>query len=301
MIGKLDGVDVFVQVVEAGSFTEAAERLHITRSAVGKVVTRLEARLGTRLLHRTTRNQALTEAGRAYYDRCVRALAELHAGEAELESGASEPRGRLRVSAPTAFGHRCVAPVLFALTRKHPELQVHISFSDRAVDLVEEGFDLAVRIGDVGGAGRLASRRIGVQNQSIGAAPSYLAQHGAPVAVEDFARHVGVTYARAGAVMPWTVLEPDGMAKALPICGQLSMDDVQAIADAGRDGLGLVQLPCWLLSHYVTTGELVAVRERCAARPLDIHVVWPDTPYLPSKTRFAIEALATQIPPSRLD
>lgn len=140
----------FVPVAEAGSFTLAAERMHLARSAIGKVIAKLGARLGTRLLHRATRTQTLTEAGRAYYDRCVRALAELEAAEAELESGHGEPRGRLRVSVPLAFGHHCVAPILFRLASQHLELQIDISYTDRTtVDLVEQHTHLAVRIGEL--------------------------------------------------------------------------------------------------------------------------------------------------------
>ncbi|CAB3756514.1 LysR family transcriptional regulator [Paraburkholderia humisilvae] len=296
MTDKLDGVAVFVQVIEAGSFTLAAERMHLTRSAIGKVIARLEARLGVRLLQRTTRSQTLTEAGQAYYDRCVRALAELNAAEAELESGHSEPRGRLRVSVPIAFGHHCVAPVLFALARQYPELQVDISFTDRAVDLVEENIDLAVRIGPLRDTTSLAARRLGVQEWSIGAAPSYLARHGTPVDIDDFDGHVGIAYSRAGVVSPWRVLDTDGVEQELLIEPKLSLDDIQAIAGAGVAGLGLVLLPCWLLTRYVAMGELVAVRERCGVRPQDIHAVWQKTPYLPLKTRYAIDALVTEIP-----
>lgn len=300
MTDRLDGVAVFVRVIEAGSFTLAAERMHLTRSAIGKVIARLEGRLGVRLLHRTTRSQTLTEAGQAYYDRCVRALSELDAAEAELESGHSEPRGRLRVSAPIAFGHYCVAPVLFGLARKHPELQIDISFTDRAVDLVEENIDLAVRIGTLRDSTSLAARRLGVQDQSIGAAPLYLARHGTPVDIDDFEGHVGIAYSRAGVVSPWRVLDTDGVERELPIKSQLSLDDIQAIAGAGVAGLGLVELPCWLLSQYVATGQLVAVRERCRVRPQEIHAVWPKTRYLPLKIRCAIDALVTEIPPMNL-
>ncbi|GAB2919834.1 LysR family transcriptional regulator [Paraburkholderia jirisanensis] len=295
MTDKLDGVAVFVQVVEAGSFTLAAERMHLTRSAVGKVIARLENRLGARLLQRTTRSQTLTEAGQAYYDRCVRALAELDAAEAEVESGHSEPRGRLRVSAPLAFGHLCVAPVLFGLARKHAELQIDISFTDRAVDLVEENIDLAVRIGELRDSASLAARRLGIQQMSIGAAPSYLARRGTPVDNDAFAGHVGIAYSRAGVVSPWRVLDTHGVECELPIVSQVSLDDIQAIAGAGVAGLGLVQLPCWLLTRFVAAGQLASVRERCGVRPQDIHAVWPKTPYLPLKTRCAIDALVTEI------
>ena len=296
MTYRLDGVEVFVQVIEAGSFTLAAERMNLTRSAIGKVIARLEARLGVHLLHRTTRSQTLTEAGQAYYDRCVRALAELDAAEAELESGHREPRGRLKVSVPIAFGHLCVAPVLFGLAQKHPNLQIDISFTDRAVDLVEENIDLAVRIGDLHDSTSLVARRIGVQDTSIAAAPSYLARRGTPVEIDDFEGHAGIAYSRAGVPSPWRVRDADGNAQELRITPQLSLDDIQAIAGAGIAGLGLVQLPCWLLARYVATGELAVVRERCCVRPWDIHAVWPKTPYLPLKTRCAVDALVAEIP-----
>jgi DNA-binding transcriptional LysR family regulator len=301
MSDKLHGVTTFVQVVDAGSFTLAAERMHLTRSAVGKVITRLEARLGVRLLHRTTRSQTLTEAGQAYYDRCVRALAELDAAEADLESEHTEPRGRLRVSAPIAFGHHCVAPVLFALARKHSQLQIDISFTDRAVDLIEEGIDLAVRIGALHDSAILAARRLGVQHMSIGAAPSYLAEHGTPAGIDELDGHEGIAYSRAGVLSPWRVRDTDGRARELRIEPRLSLDDIQAIAGAGIAGFGLVQLPCWLLTRYVETGELAMVRERCGVLPQDIHAVWPKTRYLPLKTRCAIDALVAEIPAMILD
>ncbi|CAJ0730602.1 LysR-substrate domain-containing protein [Ralstonia mannitolilytica] len=167
---------------------------------------------------------------------------------------------------------------------------------DRTVDLVEEHIDLAVRIGELPGSTTLVARRLGVQDLSIGAAPSYLARHGTPVAFDDFAQHVGIAYLRDGVVSPRRVRDADGVERELPVKRQLSLDDVQAIAGAGVAGLGLVQLPCWLLTHYVDTGQLVTVRERCGVRPMDVHAVWPRTPYLPLKTRCAIDALAADIP-----
>lgn len=296
MTDKLDGVATFVQVVEAGSFTTAAMRMNLTRSAVGKVITRLEARLGVRLLHRTTRTQTLTEAGQAYYDRCVRALAELDEAEAELETKRSVPRGRLRVSVPIAFGHLCVAPVLFELARRHAHLQIDLSFTDRFVDLLEEGIDLAVRIGSLGDSSSLSARRIGVQYQTIGAAPSYLARHGKPRNDAQIDGHEAIVYSRAGVVAPWQVHHEDGQKHELRIVPRLSLDDVQAIAGAAVAGFGLAQLPCWLLARFERTGELVEVRGREGLPTQDIHAVWPTSRYLPLKTRVAIDALAAEIP-----
>lgn len=296
MSDKLHGVTMFVQVVESGSFALAAERMNLTRSAVGKVINRLEARLGVRLLHRTTRSQSLTEDGLAYYDRCVRALAELEAAEADLESGRREPRGRLRVSVPIAFGHHCVAPVLWNLARRHPQLQFDISFSDRTVDLIEEGFDLAVRIGELRDSTSLAARRLGVQHVGIGAAPSYLAQYGVPTNANELDGHLGIAYSRAGTVSPWEIQDEHGDLLRIRIQTQLSLDDVQAIAGAAIEGFGLAWLPGWLLARYVKKGELVTVMDSCRIQPQEIHAVWPQTRYLPLKTRMSIDALVAEIP-----
>ncbi|MDN5509701.1 MAG: LysR family transcriptional regulator, partial [Pseudomonas sp.] len=158
---RFDGVELFLQIVESGNLTEAAERLNLTRSAVGKGLARLEARLGTCLLQRSTRRQRLTEDGQAYYEHCLRALAELEAAESVLESGRQQPRGRLRVSVPLAFGHHYAAPALWALLDRYPELEIDICFSDRMIDLVQEGFDMAVRIGPLPDTDRLSARRLG--------------------------------------------------------------------------------------------------------------------------------------------
>ena len=292
----LDGVTTFVRVVEAGSFALAAERLNLTRSAVGKVIVRLEKRLGVRLLNRTTRSQSLTEDGQAYYDRCVRALAELEAAEAELDSGRREPKGRLRVSVPQAFGHHCVAPVLLHLARRHPQLRIDISVSDRFVDMVEEGFDLVVRIGPLVDSVSLAARKLGMQYASIGAAPSYLARHGTPGNVDELRGHVVIAYLRAGAADPWDVLDVDGTIRRADVRPQLAFDDMQGIVDAAVAGFGLAWLPSWLLTRYTQTGELVAVMENCFRPSQEIHVVWPKSRYLPLKTRCAIDALVAEIP-----
>ena len=296
MDDRLDGIATFVQVVDAGSFALAAERLNLTRSAVGKAIARLEARLGVRLLQRTTRSQNLTDDGQVFYDSCVRALAELEAAHTALEGGRMEPRGRLRVSVPISFGHLCVVPLMLELARKYPSLKIDMSFTDRRVDLVEEGFDLAVRIGPLGDSATLAARRLGAQYTSIGAAPSYIAQCGMPVGLDDLVGHAAISYSVAGVTSPWSLRDDDGHRRRIDIDPQLSMDDLQAIAAAAVAGFGLARLPSWLLSRHVRSGELVVVKGRCNQPPQDIHVVWQKTRYMPSKIRCAIDALVAGIP-----
>lgn len=294
---RLDGVAVFVQAAEAGSFAEAAARLRLTRSAVGKAIAKLEQRLGTRLFHRTTRSLALTEDGQAYYERCARALTELEAAEAELERGHREPRGRLRVSVPVLFGRRCVAPVLRALVLRHPQLELDMTFSDRRADLLEERIDLAVRVGPLPDSSSLAVRGLGLQHMGIAAAPGYLDAHGRPATLEDLDGHRGIVRHHNGVDVAWAVLGDDGLPHHPAIEARMRLDDLQAIADAAVAGVGLAWLPCWMLAPHVRAGELEWVLGHRRSRPMAIHLVWPHSRYLPSKTRAAIDALAEAIPP----
>lgn len=296
MADRFDGIEVFVQAAQAGSFVVAAERLKLSRSAVGKVIARLEQRLGVRLFQRTTRRQSLTEDGQAFYERCVRALGELEAAEAALDGGRSEPRGRLRVSMPVLFGRYCVAPLLRELAEAHPQLQVDLSFSDRLVDMIDEGFDLAIRLGPLDDSASFVARPLGRQGVGICASPAYLAAHGTPRAAEDYLGHAAITYARNGQELPWTVAAEDGSLRELRLGGRLRMDDLQAIADAARAGAGLALLPCWLMAPYIRSGELALVMDSRQVQGADIHAVWPRSRHLPSKTRAAIDALVAGVP-----
>jgi DNA-binding transcriptional LysR family regulator len=296
MSDRLNGISAFVEAAEAGSFALAAERMRLTRSAVGKSIARLEQRLGVRLFQRTTRSQSLTEDGQAYYERCVRALAELDAGALALDSGKGEPIGRLRISVPVLFGRHCVAPVVLALGRSYPRLKIEVSFSDHVVDLVEEGYDLAVRIGSLPDSSTLVARRLGVQRMVICAAPAYLAAHGTPAGVDDLAGHVGIGYGRAGRIEPWRLRDGNGQVVKPQIDMRLVFDDLQAIADAAVAGLGLAWLPCWLAAKHEKAGELAKAMDCKRMLAAEIYAVWPHSHYLPSKTRAAIDLLASEIP-----
>ncbi len=293
---RLLGIVAFVQSAEAGSFAVAAERLGLTRSAIGKRIARLEQQLGVRLFHRSTRRQSLTEDGQAYFERCVKALAELDAAEAALDSGRREPSGRLRVSAPVLFGRHCVAPVLLELARRHPRLDIDLSFNDRVVDLVEEGYDLAIRVGRLPDSATLAARRLAEENLGVCAAPAYLAERGLPHDVDDFDGHDAVVYGRNGQSVPWRLRDAAGQVREAKLRARLRFDDLQAIADAAVAGAGLALLPCWLLSRYVRSGELRLVTPADRVIGGRIHAVWPRSHYLPLRTRAAIDLLVERIP-----
>jgi DNA-binding transcriptional LysR family regulator len=296
MSDRLTGVSVFVEAVEAGGFSAAAARLNLSRSAVGKTVARLEARLGVRLFHRTTRSQSLTEDGQAFYERCLRALEEIRAGEAMLDSGRREVAGRLRVSVPVLFGRRCVAPVLAGLARQHPKLELELNFSDRLVDLMEDGFDLVVRTGPLGDGTGLMVRRIAYQRMTVCAAPAYLEARGRPRTVDELRDHDAVTYGRSGRVGGWLFPVDDAPPVAITPKARLRFDDLEAIADATVAGMGLSWLPCWLIRDRIHSGELVRVLDDRPGLLFDTHALWLQTPHLPLRVRLAVDALAEALP-----
>jgi DNA-binding transcriptional LysR family regulator len=296
MTDRLSGVLAFVQAVEAGSFALAAERQGLSRSAVGKSIARLEERLGTRLFHRTTRTQSLTDDGQAYYERCVRALAELDAAEAALDSGRRAPTGRLRVTAPVLFGRHVAAPLLWELTRKHPGLEVELSFSDRVVDLIEDGYDLAIRVAPLADHAGLTARRLGVQEMVVCASPGYLRKHGRPRTLADLERHEGVVYGRNGVGKPWRFPDENGVDQRISVPHRLLFDDLETLADAATQGAGLAWLPCWLVAERVRAGQLVPVLKEERRHDNEVFAVWPQNRHLPSKVRVAIDVLVARIP-----
>jgi DNA-binding transcriptional LysR family regulator len=296
MTDRLSGIAAFVAVAEQGSFAAATGRLGLSRSAAGKTVARLETRLGVRLFHRTTRSLSLTEDGQAFYERCVRALAELDAAAATLESGRSEPSGRLRISVPVLFGRRCVAPVLIEVARRHPKLEFEISFTDRPVDLVEEGVDLAVRNGALQGSAGLMSRKLASQRMTVCATPAYLAAHGRPSRIEDLAQHEAVIYSRAGSAHHWIFPDGRGGEREITMRGRIRLDDLEAVRDAALAGMGLAWLSCWLIADRLRSGELVRVLDNVPGVVLDSHALWPQAPQLPMRVRTVIDALAARLP-----
>ncbi|WPB80046.1 LysR family transcriptional regulator [Archangium violaceum] len=296
MMERLSGVVAFVQAAEAGSFALAAERMGLSRSAVAKSIARLEARLETRLFLRTTRRQSLTEDGQAFYERCVRALAELEAGTAALDSGRRAPTGRLRVSAPVMFGRHCAAPLLWELAHQHPGLEVEVSFSDRVVDLIEEAYDLAVRVAPLADHAGLTARRLGAQEMLVCASPAYLARHGHPATLGELDGHEAVVYGRNGISKPWRFPDGQGGEKLVSVPSRLRFDDVETIADAAVQGAGLAWLPSWLVAERLRDGRLVAVLEEERRYGNEIYAVWPRNNHLPSKVRAAIDVLVARIP-----
>lgn len=296
MTDTLKDIPVFVASVEAGSFAQAAVRLHLSRSAVGKSIARLEERLGVRLFHRTTRSQRLIDNGALFYERCLRALEEIRGAESQLETGKHQVSGRLRVAVPVLFGRQCIAPLLIELAQEHPGLELEMSFSDRVVDLVEEGFDMAVRNGALADSSVLVARRLGEHRMVLCAAPDYLLKNGQPQTVDDLRQHTAINYTRAGRVLPWQLMDYDGTSRTFIPRSSLNMDDLQAICDAALAGHGLAWLPCWMVIKEIQQGDLVPLLKQAPDVRFDVHAVWQQTPHLPLRVRIAIDMLVKRLP-----
>ena len=304
MSPRLQGIEEFVAAVEAGSFARAAERLHVTRSAVAKSIARLEARLGTRLFLRTTRSQSLTEEGHGYYERCRRVLAELDAAEAMADAARSTAAGLVRLSMPAMLGRLKVGPLLLALARRHPGLSLELSFNDRRVDLVEDGLDLAIRSGELADSGELVARPVGVQWMALCAAPAYLAERGRPGSVAELGAssstsslHEAVLYARDGQISPWRFHDAEGRPVEVVLPSRLRCDSAEVLLEAAIGGMGLARLPAWLAADALAAGTLVRVFEEPRPFGFELNVIRSRSRYLPHKTRVVVDWLAEHLPP----
>lgn len=294
---RLESMAIFVRAVDLGSFAAAAVALDLSGPMVGKHVRFLEERLGVRLINRTTRRQSLTDFGRAYYERCEIVLAEAEAADALAADQLSEPRGKLRVTMPAHFGRHCVTPVLLQLARQYPMLELDLSLSDRFADLAEDGYDLAIRTGELDDKAGVIARRVARQGMVVCAAPSYLGIHGEPRRIEDLADHQSIVYRRLGQVVqPWLFArEGQPLQEILPT-GRLRLDDLDAIADAAVDGMGIAWLPWWLVRERIRAGALAVLLPDQPRYLYDCHALWLQTPHLPLKVRLAVDALAAALP-----
>ncbi|WP_118181697.1 LysR family transcriptional regulator [Paraburkholderia phosphatilytica] len=295
MRDRFDGVQLFVEVVEAGGFAKAGERLSLTRSAVGKAIARMEERLGVQLFQRTTRTQCLTEDGQQYYERCLRAIEELRAGETMLENGRREVVGKLRVTLPVLFGRYCVAPILRAYARHHPKLELELNFTDRQVDLIAEGFDLAVRNGRLDNGSTLRARRLVNQRKVLCASPAYLVERSEPHTLADLMKHELLPYWRNDHALAWQLPDASGALVDVRVASRLRLNDLEVIADAAVEGMGLAWLPFWLIRERMQRGELVEIWGDRPSAAMECYAVWPAAQYLPLRSRLAIDVLAEEL------
>ena len=286
-----DGIAEFVLAAQLESFTAAALQLGVTGSAIGKAVSRLETRLGVKLLHRTTRKLTLTGEGNAYLASCLRVLEDLGTTEDSLSTGLAEPRGRLRIDVPALFGRRYLAPTLIALIQRHPQLDLVLTFGDRPVDMIADGIDLAVRIGALKDDTELVARRLGEQYNVICAAPAYLQRRGPVDSPAALVQHDCIISWRRGARASWLLKGPGGRIEEQEIHVRHALDDGEMMLRSVLDGCGLAQFPTWLVQEHLDSGALATVLDDYAGATMPIHVIWPRTRYIQPKLRVVIDAL----------
>lgn len=282
---------VFCRVVELGSFTAAAEALNLSKGAVSKYVSRLEARLGVRLLNRTTRRQTLTEAGERFYGRVSQALAELSDAESEVAEQAERPRGHLRVSAPTFFGAEILSPRLGDFRRRYPDVSLELVLSNRLVDLVEERFDVAIRMSAPADSS-LVMRKLADIPLVICAAPSYIERYGRPRVPEELREHECLIYTQAPRPWEWTLVSRDGQRATMAVRGGLRINDDHTLRQAALDGCGIVRMPKLFLADAIDRGDLVQLWPDAYCPGVTLALVYPSRRALPTKVRAFVDYIA---------
>ncbi|MBB4210520.1 DNA-binding transcriptional LysR family regulator [Rhodothalassium salexigens DSM 2132] len=295
---QLTAIRVFLRVADVAGFTEAARRLGVSKSAVSKQVTALEDHLGVKLVHRTTRQVRLTDEGRAYAERCRRLLDDLDEADAAVRSLRAAPRGRLRVNAALTFGTLHVAPALAAFCRAYPEVVVDLDLSDRFVDIVDEGYDLAIRIGALTDMGMIA-RQLAPARLAVVAAPDYLDARGMPAGPEALTDHACLLYKGRRGAAEWTLETADDPPRrsVVRVAGPLVANNGDVIRCAARDGLGLALMPTFAIADDLAAGRLVPALPGWAPPPAVVQAVYPPTRHLSAKVRAFIDFLAVRFGP----
>lgn len=292
-MNRISDIEIFVAIVADGSFTAAARRLGVSKSHVSRQIQALEDRLGARLLDRTTRTVRPTDAGDAFHARAVRVLEDLAEAERAVRDLQSEPRGTLRLGAPVSFGLRYVAPAVASFMARWPELDVEASYSDRRVDVIGDGFDVVVRIGQLVDSS-LIVRRLARTRAHIVASPDYLARRGTPDGPAALAAHACLRYAHQASGRTWMLFGPDGE-QTVRIDGPLVADNGDALLIAARAGLGLAYMPDFFICEDIAAGRLVTVLDDWTAHAVPVAALYPHNRHLSAKVRGFIDHLAESL------
>lgn len=289
-MNKLREIECFIAVVEAGSFIRAAEIVDASKTAVSRHVADLEARLGTRLLQRTTRKLSLTESGQEYFERCRQILAELDQADTLAGAHTVKPAGLLRVNAPLAFGVRHLAPLWPVFMREYPDITLDIELSDRLVNIVEEGYDLGIRIARLPDSS-LVHRKLAHTEVIACASPAYLAAHGTPAHPAELASHQTISYSYASHKDEWRFKGPDGSVsvKTRPCFYANNGDTCLTVA---RAGAGIILQPAFLVAQSLRDGELIRLFPDYSAAGIGIYAVYPTRKHLTAKARVLVDFLS---------
>ncbi len=290
-LDRFAAMSVFVKVVEQGSFAGAAEHLGMSTSAVSRHVAELETHLTTRLLNRTTRRISLTESGQAYFERALHLLADLEETEAVVSSSTVAPRGTIRLTCSTSFGVPYLAPAIGAFQAKYPDVRFDISASNSFVDLVEEGLDLAIRIGDLGNP-NLIARRIGAMRLVACASPDYLKRNGVPRHPDDLIKHNCFTYEYSPMKNMWPFRDGKNNEVKARIAGSVHANNGEMLAAIAVAGVGIALEPDFIINPLLASGALVPILENFKPAPYSIYAVYPSRRHLSAKVRTFVDFLA---------
>ena len=292
---QLASMGVFVQVVEANSFSAAADRLGLSKSAVSKHISRLEDQLGAQLLNRTTRRLHLTEVGAAFYERCVRIMAQVQEAERQVLGMNAVPRGTLRVSVPVSFGRLHLAPAMAEFLACYPEIQVEMVVNDRMVDLIEEGFDVAIRVAVLPDSTSIA-RRLAPSRRVACATPAYFKQYGLPQTPDDLRQYNCFTFAHAASQSRWRFQGPRGE-YTVPVSGNFQANHGEVVREAALSSLGVALSPTFIVGQDLSRGTLQAVFADITVSKSSVYAIYPHNRHLSPKVRVFIDFFAERFGP----
>lgn len=290
---RIESLRIFSRVVQCGSFSKAASTLQIPRSSVSMAIQELEARVGTRLLARTTRRVAPTQEGIVFYERCERLVGDYEEVEGLFRQSSSLPTGRLSVNVPGRMGRLIFAPALPDFLSHYPKIELEMGVTDRAVDLVHEGIDCAVRVGPLSDSS-LVARKIADITLCNCASPAYLRRHGTPVTIDDLDRHLAVGYASptSGRIEDWEWVA-GGEVKSRAMPARVTVNNAEAYIACCLAGLGLIQIPLYDVQHHLAAGELVEVMPDLRAAPMPVHILYPHRRHLSRRLQVFVDWAST--------
>jgi LysR family transcriptional regulator, regulator for bpeEF and oprC len=291
-VDRLDAMRLFNRIIELGSFTRAADDLQLPRATVTHAIQQLEKRLGTRLLHRTTRHVSATQDGEAYYGRCVQLLADLEETESAFVAAKSRPKGKLRVDLQGTLAKHFLLPRIQEFFQRYPDIELEIGMSDRLVDLVREGVDCVLRAGELRDSSMVA-RRVAALQQVTCASRDYLKQHGVPRTVDELRGHRAVNFlsARTGKPLPFDFMV-DGVERGVRLSGPVTVSDADAYTACGAAGLGLIQLPRYHVAAQLADGSLREVLAKWRPSAMPVSVLYPHSRQLSPRVRVFVDWVA---------
>lgn len=289
---KFAALEAFIAVVETGSFQSAGERLGIAKSVISRRISLLEENLGTRLLHRTTRKQSLTDTGNQFYQRSVQILADLDEAELETAEENSNLRGKIRLAAPLSFGLNHLSGAISRFMSEYPAIELDLDLNDRPVNLIEDGFDMAVRIGELEDS-TLIAKRIGLSRNLTCASDDYLAKHGIPTSISDLSDHIGLQYSHLNYKNQWQFKDRAGkLAQGKPQI-RIRANNGEALAAAAAAGLGICSAPSFILADYIKTGKLVTILSQYHRPTAGIYTLLPPGRLIPRRIQAFSAYLAS--------